>query len=192
MPHTSHKKKQPASKRQLVIQEDGWTKVASGNSLARSTRSPDSSKGEPVYDPSRNRLPNPPEDMDDFIWRPYVAQSLDAPIAAGVTLASLQQSLDKVESRWLKSEACQALQHQIERWLKQYTVLGRTVDRCIVLGTGTMSGSKAGWPERHHVALLQVAAFKSIAETIGRKSYSRYRIQLTGRQATTIEAVFTK
>jgi hypothetical protein len=102
-------------------------------------------------------------------------ESQETQIAEGITLLKVQQRFQDLNERWLKSQACLCLRHEVEERVRQRRDLGQVVDHCIVFGTGTMSGVKAGWTERHDVALTQTAIFKTVANTISRHKNTTLR-----------------
>jgi hypothetical protein len=156
MPHTSHKKKKSTNKRQLILDEDGWTKVTSSPSVLKSSGV---TKNQPPYD-------DQPVDAPRVRYTQY--DSRETPVAPGATLSKVQQRFEHLNERWSRSQACHSLRHEVEARVKHREELGQAIDNCIVFGTGTMCGVFAGWTERHDVALIQIAVFKTVADTISR------------------------
>jgi len=166
MPHTNKKKKPDRNKRKEVVDENGWTRVTSGPNPA-------------VPAPLRHMTLKP---LDDVEFEPYTLRSdlEDVPsctafpitpqkAAEDMTIGKLLSQYKLIESRWNKSESCMVLKDKL-----MTRVLNKKgkIANCICFGTGTPSGLRDGWIQRHDVALYQIAAFKTVVDIIGRTSVS--------------------
>lgn len=85
-------------------------------------------------------------------------------VADGMTTEKLSERYDLIEKKWRASESCKRLIRAIGEAMQVNTL---QVNSCLCFGTGSMSGLRHDWIQRHDVALYQIAAFKTAVDTIG-------------------------
>ena len=146
MPHTSHKKKATPRKRQNVVDEDGWTRVTSKSPILPHQ-----------YSSEIDMRPLTEEQVKDT-WKPLEP-------APGASLEELVGKYFATEETWKRTESYKSLTKllwaRLVRWDDH-------IDKCVLLGSGSFSGLGDGWIDRSHVALFQLAVFKSIVDFISK------------------------
>ena len=83
-----------------------------------------------------------------------------------MTDEKLMNRYNIIEGRWLSSHLCEDLTKAIKKNLEGTDL---KILSSILFGTGSMSGLRDGWIYRPDVALYQVAAFKTVVDTIGQR-----------------------
>ncbi len=85
--------------------------------------------------------------------------------ATGSSLESMTTHFRKVNEIWLETELCKKLEDLLAE-----TILSAvsTITNCVVFGTGSFCGDAVHWIDRHEVAYFQLAAFKTVVDTIER------------------------
>ena len=84
-------------------------------------------------------------------------------IADGMTAEKLSERYNLIEKKWHTSESCKRLTKALHEAVQASSI---AVKSCICFGTGSMSGLRHDWIQRHDVALYQIAAFKTAVDTI--------------------------
>lgn len=174
MPHTSRKKKQPPKKRREILDEDGWTHVTSQAAPPWPLEPFAAQMSTQGYEAYTLKLGKGGEDEDedkgeDCITLWPITPSLAEP---SMTDEKLLERYRSVEKSWMASESCHALTNTLRA--QALTAVG-PVRTCVCLGTGSFSGLRDGWIARHEVALYQLAAFKTVINTMGRSPPSPCR-----------------
>lgn len=82
----------------------------------------------------------------------------------GKTLQTLTAQYQRLEARWLGSEAYKALWEVLRSQVFPNT---QQIDQCLMFGSGSFSGTVNGSMGRHDVALYQLAIFKSMHTAAG-------------------------
>ncbi|OQV10209.1 hypothetical protein CLAIMM_14238 [Cladophialophora immunda] len=157
MPHTSRKKKNLHSKRREIVDHDGWTRVTSSSStplriglnqtVNESEQAPNGLTGSPTL---VERLPSLP---------------LPMPAAKGLTLETMRAQFAGIQARWLETDLCRKLEQMLT---DKVLTSGCSISNCAVFGTGSFCGDAVHWVDRHESAYFQLAAFRTVVQTIER------------------------
>lgn len=161
MPHTSHKKKPIRNKRTEIVDEDGWTRVAS-NHFPTKSPTPALSCLDPSDEVNSRKGDSYIVKIDDGSWID-VGPIDQAP--EHTALEDVSDKYRKIETKFKASESWISMQQTL-----QTRILGEQVriDACVLFGSGTFTGLGSGWMNRSHVAMYQLAAFISVADAIGK------------------------
>lgn len=150
MPHTSHKKKNAAKKRKEVVDEEGWTRITSSTSVARTVaQTPNGVEGVGIKSRFNTAGTNSLRPM--------------SPVK-GTTPETIRAQFNGVQARWLETELCKALQEVLTAVVRN----GNKITRCVMFGSGSFCGDEVHWIDRHESAYNQLAAFKTAVDTISR------------------------
>jgi hypothetical protein len=84
-------------------------------------------------------------------------------VADEMTVEKVSERYTLIEKKWQASESCKRLIEAMREALQGNT---GEVKSCICFGSGSMSGLRHDWIQRHDVALYQIAAFKTAVDTI--------------------------
>ena len=83
----------------------------------------------------------------------------------GMTQEKIQARYNMIEERWQASESCKQLSKTLYDAVQG---IGTKIKTCVCFGTGSFSGLRHDWIQRHDVAMHQIAAFKTAVDTIER------------------------
>ncbi|OAP65661.1 hypothetical protein AYL99_01633 [Fonsecaea erecta] len=158
MPHTSRKKKNIHSKRREIVDDDGWTRVTSNSSTPPTVELRNQTKGE------WEQIPNGSAGVHTLVGG---LRSLSSPMppVKGSTLETMRAQFARIEERWLKTDLCRRLE-QILR--DRILTRGCRISNCAVFGTGSFCGDAVHWIDRHESAYFQLAAFRTVVQSIER------------------------
>ncbi|KAL2408192.1 hypothetical protein ABEF95_003220 [Exophiala dermatitidis] len=162
MPHTSRKKKVPHKKRQEVVDDDGWTRVTSTN-----TARPMTQHTKPIADGSV--VASQHGKGEAMAGNGGITGPRPMKPAKGTTVEAMRAQYDKVEAKWLESDLCRTLRDNMRRRMEETPDAdGRTqqISNCVIFGSGSFCGDELHWIDRHESAYYQIAAFKTMVDTI--------------------------
>ncbi|EHY60483.1 hypothetical protein HRR83_000242 [Exophiala dermatitidis] len=161
MPHTSRKKKVPHKKRQEVVDDDGWTRVTSTNTARPVTHHTNATTNGSVVTSQHGN--------DGAVAGNGSVTSRPMKPAKGITVEAMRAQYDKVEAKWLESDLCRTLRDNLRRRIEETPDAdGRTqqISNCVIFGSGSFCGDELHWIDRHESAYYQIAAFKTMVDTI--------------------------
>jgi hypothetical protein len=149
MPHTSHRKKKQnqAQHKREQVDDEGWTRVVGKPKISNINQTH-----------RDNGLHPAGNDLVD-----HSTPSL--PLSPSVTIETMMGKYDRLLRKWQQSESWKRLNEALEQFLQDKDT--PAISNCFLFGSGTMSGLREGWIERHEVALLQTAVLKAVANAIG-------------------------
>ena len=151
MPHTSHRKRKATqTKRQEIIDEDGWTRITS---YAR-----------PSTTPTMTEYPLRPSDGAHHAPRDFPPSSVaPMPPQEGSTLDILRARFLKIQARWLDTTLCKNLEETLTH---RILPTSPQISSSVLFGTGSFCGDAVHWVDRHESAYFQLAAFFTLADVI--------------------------
>jgi hypothetical protein len=88
----------------------------------------------------------------------------------GMSLEKIQARYNLIEKKWQASELCKQLSKTLYDAVQATSIKIKT---CVCFGTGSFSGLRHDWIQRHDVALYQIAAFQTAVDTIERAQSHR-------------------
>lgn len=139
MPHTRRKQKPLVKKRKQVQGEDGWTHVT-------------------------NTAREPPQSFGEIADTHTIYHDYQPEPVSGSTVEALRSQYQGIKAQWKESESCKVLQAN----LKGQAGPQKSVDKCIIYGTGSLSGLHSGWIDYRSVALSQLAVLETLLESLGK------------------------
>lgn len=149
MPHTSRRKKDQGSRKRIEItDEDGWTRVTTSDVNQRAPR---------PFDASAALEKRYAETYCDHRYEP-------SEVVAGRTIEETEKQYKRYEKRWLDSASCEALGKCLREDVDENVL--KQIDKCLVFGTGSYSGTVRGWIDRFDVAMIQLAVFIFVVDSI--------------------------
>lgn len=135
----------------VVEANDGWSRVTTTNNAQRQPR--------PL--PAQRDHEKLHGQLDSF----DAGQILPSPAPTDKTIEQLEEQYRKIEKKWLDSQSYKEMERCVRDTIDLEVL--KTVDTCVVFGTGSFCGYVRGWIERFEVSLYQLAAFISAVDLIG-------------------------
>ncbi|EXJ91058.1 hypothetical protein A1O1_04165 [Capronia coronata CBS 617.96] len=155
MPHTSRKKKPVHKKRKEFVDEEGWTRITSTTSVIGVPRKSTAVDSQTGGFHGRLEVPN--------VLKPAGVTPRPMKPVKGTTVDTMRAQYNRIEANWLESDLCRSLKEILRRYLGGGR---REISNCVVFGSGSFCGDEIHWVDRHESAYYQIAAFRTVADTI--------------------------
>jgi hypothetical protein len=154
MPHSKQKHVGIRHKRVQIVDEDGWTRVLSARPSLAKTETTSTTSPHQTSQAFQQAHSGP------------AVLHLGATVEPHLSETRALAQYNAIEAKWKISKSCKALEKILCEQVLRHPV--PNIDVAVLFGSGSLTGIMNGWIDRGHVAMYQVAAFRSVVDTIGK------------------------